>query len=174
MNLEEYSGFSRLVCGDYRADLSDVLYLYRQGTYNWMRLKSMVYNWGSMDYIPPVRYGEDLSQVTPEEMAMLIDRIARESGYDKVVVDVGQMGRGALPVLSVCDVVYMPVREDCVSAAKIEEFEEYLEAADDGSVRERIQKLKLPRMGSVIRREGYLEQLLFGELGDFVRQLLTK
>ena len=174
MNLEEYSGFSRLVCGDYRADLSDVLYLYRQGTYNWMRLKSMVHNWGSMDYIPPVRYGEDLSQVTPEEMAMLIDRIARESGYDKVVVDVGQMGRGALPVLSVCDVVYMPVREDCVSAAKIEEFEEYLEAADDGSVRERIQKLKLPRMGSVIRREGYLEQLLFGELGDFVRQLLTK
>ena len=123
MNLEEYSGFSRLVCGDYRADLSDVLYLYRQGTYNWMRLKSMVHNWGSMDYIPPVRYGEDLSQVTPEEMAMLIDRIARESGYDKVVVDVGQMGRGALPVLSVCDVVYMPVREDCVSAAKIEEFE---------------------------------------------------
>ena len=46
-----------------------------------------------------MRYAEDLSQVTPEDMAQLIDRIARESGYDRLVVDVGQMGRGALPIL---------------------------------------------------------------------------
>lgn len=172
MNLEEYSGFSRLVCDDYKTDLSDVLYLYRQGAYHWMRLKSMVYNWGNVDYIPPVRYGEDLSQVTPEEMALLIGRIARESGYDKVVVDVGQMGHGVLPLLEVCDTVYMPIREDCVSAAKMEEFEEYLEEADRSSLADRIQKLKLPRMGRITRRDGYLEQMLFGELGDYVRQLL--
>lgn len=172
MNLEEYSGFSRLVSGDYEMGLSDVLYLYKQGAYNWMRLKSMVYNWGNMDYIPPVRYAEDLSQVSPDEMAMLIDRISRESGYDKVVVDVGQMGRGALPVLSVCDVVYMPIREDMVSAAKLEEFDEYLEEADDGSVRDRIQRLRLPSPARIGRREGYLEQLLYGEMGDYVRQLL--
>lgn len=172
MNLEEYSGFSRLVCDDYKTDLSDVLYLYRQGTYHWMRLKSMVYNWGNVDYIPPVRYGEDLTQVTPDEMGILIERIARESGYDKMVVDVGQAGHGALPVLEVCDTIYMPIREDCFSAAKIEEFEEYLEEADRHSVMERIQKLKLPRMSSIIRRDGYTQQLLFGELGDYVRQLL--
>lgn len=173
INLEEYSGFSRLVCSEYRSDLSDVLYMYRQGEYNWMRLKSMVSNWGSMDYIPPVRYAEDLSQVSGEDMAQLIERIARESGYDRMVVDVGQMGRGALPVLSVCDVVYMPVREDCISTAKVEEFEEYLEEADDGSVREKIQKLKLPRHMGFAKREGYLEQLMWGELGDYVRQLLS-
>lgn len=173
MNLEEYSGFSRLVCSEYRSDLSDVLYLYRQGEYNWMRLKSMVSNWGSMDYIPPVRYAEDLSQVSPEDMARLIDRIARESGYDKIVVDVGQMGKGALPLLSVCDVVYMPVKEDCVSAAKVEEFEEYLEEADDGSVGAKIHKLRLPRSTFHGTREGYLEQMMWGELGDYVRQLLS-
>ena len=112
LNLEEYSGFTRLINSEYKADLSDVLYLYRQGGYNWMKLKSMISNWGNMDYIPPVRYAEDLNQVAPEDMAQLIDRIARESGYDRLVVDVGQMGRGALPILSMCDVVYMPVRED--------------------------------------------------------------
>lgn len=173
MNLEEYSGFSRLVCDDYKTDLSDVLYLYKQGAYHWMRLKSMVYNWGNVDFIPPVRYGEDLGQVTSEEMALLIGRIARESGYDKVVVDVGQMGHGVLPLLEVCDTVYMPIREDCVSAAKLEEFEAYLEEADQSVLMDRIQKLKLPRPGSMMRKEGYLEQLLFGELGDYVRQLLN-
>ena len=74
LNLEEYSGFTRLINSEYKADLSDVLYLYRQGGYNWMKLKSMISNWGNMDYIPPVRYAEDLSQVAPEDMAQLIDR----------------------------------------------------------------------------------------------------
>ena len=166
LNLEEYSGFTRLIDSEYKADLSDVLYLYRQGGYNWMKLKSMISNWGNMD-------AEDLSQVAPEDMAQLIDRIARESGYDRLVVDVGQMGRGALPVLSMCNVVYMPVREDYISAAKIEEFEEYLEEADDAGVRDRIQKLRLPRHTGIAKQEGYLEQLIWGEMGDFVRQLLN-
>jgi len=173
LNLEEYSGLSRLINSEYKADLSDVLYLYRQGGDNWMKLKSMISNWGNMDYIPPVRYAEDLSQVAPEDMAQLIDRIARESGYDRLVVDVGQMGRGSLPILSMCDVVYMPVREDYISAAKIEEFEEYLEEADDAGVRDRIQKLRLPRHTGIMKREGYLEQLTWGEMGDYVRQLLN-
>ena len=173
MNLEEYSGFSRLMGEEYKWDLSDVLYMCRQGTYNWMKLKSMVCSWGTMDYIPPVRYAEDLSQVSPEDMASLIGRIARESGYDKVIVDVGQMGRGARSVLAVCDAAYMPVREDCVSAAKVEEFEEYLEEADEGSVKDRIQKLRLPGIKRVSRRGSYMEQLLWSELGDYVRQMLS-
>lgn len=173
MNLEEYSGFSTLVPDEYNTDLSDVLYLYRQGTYNWMRLKSMVYNWGGMDYIPPVRYAEDLNQVSPEDMAMLIDRISRESGYSRIIVDVGQMGRGAPYVLAVCDAVYMPIKDDPVSVAKIEEFEEYLEESGEGYMKERIQKLRLPRSIKTTARGGYLEGLMWGELGDYVRQLLN-
>lgn len=173
LNLEAYSGFSRLMGGEYERDLSDVLYLYRQGGYHWMKLKSMIYNWEKLEYIPPVRYGEDLNQVPPQDMAMLIDRIARESGYDKVIVDVGQMGRDVLPLLEVCDVIYMPVRGDSVSKAKIQEFEEYLKEADERKVRERIQKLKLPYNSAFGKQGNYLEQLLWGELGDYVRRLFN-
>ncbi len=45
VNLEEYSGFSRLMKEEYSQDLSDVLYLYLQKAYNWLRLKAMVYTW---------------------------------------------------------------------------------------------------------------------------------
>lgn len=172
VNLEEYSGFSRLMKEEYSQDLSDVLYLYRQKAYNWLRLKAMVHTWGGMDYIPPVRYGEDLNQVSPEEMARLIERIAGEGGYERLLVDVGQMGRGALPILEVCDAVYMPVKEDSVSAAKVEEFEEYLKTAGAKEVLEKIRRLRLPYHNDFGKREGYLEQLLWGELGDYVRKLL--
>lgn len=172
VNLEEYSGLSKLVEEDWNSDLSEVFYLYRQGTFQWMKFKSMVYTWGSMDYIPPVRYGEDLNQMPPEDLALLLGRIAREAGYKRLVVDLGQMGRGALPLLDVCDVIYMPVKEDLVSSAKIEEFEEYLSRADDGRIQNKIEKLYLPSWRPSGSREGYLEQLLWGEIGDFARKLL--
>lgn len=172
LSLEAYSGLSKLMGKEHERDLSDVLYLYRQGEYHWMKLKSMIYSWEKLEYIPPVRYGEDLNQVTSQDMALLIEKIARESGYDKVLLDMGHMGREALPLLEICDVIYMPVRNDCVSRAKLEEFEEYLKTADEGVVMERIHRLKLPYNSAFGKQGNYLEQLLWGELGDYVRQML--
>lgn len=173
LNLEAYSGFTRLMRAEHERDLSDVLYLYRQGGFHWMKLKSIIYSWEKLEYIPPVRYGEDLSEMPAQDMAMLIDRIARESGYDKVIVDVGQMGRDVLSLLEICNVIYMPVRSDSVSRAKIEEFEEYLEKAEEGEIVEKIQKLKLPYTSAFGANGNYLEQLLWGDLGDYVRQMLS-
>ena len=49
----------------------------------------------------------------------------------------------------------------------------HMEEADDAGVRDRIQKLRLPRHTGIVKREGYLEQLIWGEMGDYVRQLLN-
>lgn len=173
INLEDYSGFSRLIPVEHKGDLSDLLYYYRQENYNFMRLNSVIYTWGSLDYIPPARYPEDLCQISAEEMIDLLERIARESAYDTIIVDFGQFGRKAAKTLEVCNVIYMPVKEDCVSVAKIEEFLEHLDAAGQSELKERIQKIKLPYHNSFGRRESYMDQLLWGELGDYVRQLLN-
>ena len=172
MNLEEYSGFSRLVDSGYEKDLSDLLYLYRQGEFHWMKLKTLVYPWNGIEYIAPARYGEDLELALPEELGELVGRIAREGGYERLVVDLGRCGRGSLALLEVCDVIYMPVRDDRISQAKLEEFEAYITMADDGRVQEKIRKIRLPKEGPSSRRESYGDQLVWGELGDYVRRLL--
>ena len=174
VTLDTFTGFTGLLNERWKRDLSDLIYYYKQERFHIVRLNSLVYYLGDMAWIPPIRIPQDYAQLTAQEMADLMERILREGNHTTLVLDIGDYGRDALPLMEKCQVVYAPIREDPFSAEKMREFEEYLEAADDGSVRERIQKLKLPRMGSVIRREGYLEQLLFGELGDFVRQLLTK
>ena len=140
ISLEEYSGFSKLVCGGYEQDLSDVFYLYRQGQ--------------------------------PEEIAGLLKQIGTESGYERIVVDMGHMGKGALELFAACDVVYMPVLDDPVSTAKLEDFETYLKEAGHKGMEEKIQKLHLPEIKTGIRRGGYMEQLLWSEMGDYVRKLL--
>ena len=50
-------------------DLSDVLYLYRQGEFNWMRLKTMVYPWNGIVYRTSPIWGGP-GAVSAEEMGV--------------------------------------------------------------------------------------------------------
>ena len=172
ISLEEFSGFSAILGGEVKRDLSDVIYLCRQGSFNWMKLRSMVCSVGQVDMIPPAAYGEDLDQMEPEELARLLGRIARESGYGKLVVDLGHMGRGSAALLDCCDGVYMPVLEDPVSRAKLEAFDQYISAAGAFSLKEKICRIRLPKLRPPGSMEGCIDQLLWGEMGDFVRALL--
>ena len=172
ISFEAFAGFTRLIDGDNKGDLSEVLYFFRQESFGIMRMRSMVYNWKDMDYIPPVKYPEDLEQLTGEEAAHLTEKIASECGYEYIVMDLGQTICNIIPLLKLCDIIYMPVKEDGVSSAKLEEFEEYLELSHQEKLKEQIQKVKLPYHNSFGRRDTYMEQLLWGELGDYVRKLL--
>ncbi len=172
VGLEEFSGFSRIIDGQCRSDFSDVLYYLRQDGLNVMRLRSIAYTWKDMDYIPPVKYPEDLEQMTGEEAGALLEKLSGQMGYEYVIVDAGRMGRNLMPVLRQCDIIYMPIKEDGVSSAKLDEFDDYLDVTGNGDIRERIRRVKLPYHSSFGRRESYMENLLWGELGDYVRQIL--
>ena len=79
---------------------------------------------GELDYIPPVRYPEDLDQAGEEAIAAYTGNCG-ESAYDTLVVDIGSGRRTALSVMKLCRVIYMPIREDPVSLAKLKELEQY-------------------------------------------------
>lgn len=172
LNLEDCSGFRRLMGQEGPGDFSDVLYYYSQGGCSWARLKSLVYHWDELDYILPARYPEDLCSISAEQMADLLTQIAREGIYEIMIVDLGQFGKMAVHILEVCDGIYMPIKQDWFSLAKVEEYEDYVKASGHENLLEKTQKLKLPYHSSFAGRKNYLEQLLWGELGDFVRQLL--
>lgn len=172
ITLEEYSGLPVLTGEEYREDLSDLMYYYNQGTYNMLRLNSVIHSMGGLDYIPPARYPEDLAHMSAPQMAEMLKWIVSEGGYEVIVLDAGNYGRRVFPLLEICSVVYMPVEEDSVSKAKIEEFFYHMESAGCGDLKSRIKKIKLPRPSRPLKGENYLEQLLWGELGDYVRQLL--
>lgn len=172
LNLEEYSGLSRLTGIQYDSTLSDLIYDYRRGEYSRMRLSTVLYNWGELDYVPPAAYAEDLAELKGEELAALVAQIAEEGMYHVILLDLGQLCRGTEALLELCSIIYTPTKEDCVSAAKMEEWKQFLIRSGRGSVWERVHLLKLPMPGSVRQPGVYLEQLLWGEVGDYVRTLL--
>lgn len=172
VNLECFSGFRFLMGEEFQKDLADVLYFYKQGKVGMLKLQSVIHHLGQMDYIPPVRYPEDLDQIEAEELAKMLDQIAREGGYESMILDIGNYGRQAEKLLEICDVIYMPVREDGMSEAKIEEMETYLKHSGHQKILENIIRLKLPFHSHFGRKENYVEQLLWGELGDYVRKII--
>ncbi len=172
LNLEEYSGLSRLTGMEYNGTLSDLIYYYRQGEYNQMRLGTVLHNWGGMDYVPPAAYAEDLAELKGEEMSELVAQIASDGRFDVILVDFGHLGKEMEALLELCTTIYTPVNDDCVSAAKIEEWRQYLQCSGRGGILERVQMLKLPTTKSIHQPEMYLEKLLWGEMGDYVRDLL--
>ena len=172
LNLEDCSGFGRLIGETHKSGLSDLLYDYSQEGFDFRRLGSVIYTWGDLDYIPPVRYPEDLFMVTVLDMVDLISHLSGESIYQTILMDLGQYGKKAAELLEVCDHVYMPVKDDFVSMAKVDEFEAYLTESGHQSLKDRIQKIKLPYHCTLGRKESYLDQLLWSELGDCTRQII--
>lgn len=172
VNLEDCSGFFELLPHEGQGDFSDVLYYFRQNMLSKTKLGAVIHSAGEMDYIPPARYPEDLFETDADELMAVLRHMAAEGGYQTLVVDLGTLGKPAAPILAICDVIFMPVLEDAVSSAKIAEFEKYLEISGQLAAAERIHKLALPAARLTGTGGSWLEQLLWGEMGDYVRRMV--
>lgn len=171
LNLELYAGFEGLLGEDSARDLSDVLYYFKQGGEQEINLEGIVKKVEGLDYIPPIRAPEDMEEMSDKDMAEFIRGLARKAGYKILILDIGSGVRNPIPILELCDMIYMPVKEDGVSLAKLEAFDTHLDYLGKEELKEKIKRLKLPFHMSFGKKENYVEQLIWGELGDYVRNL---
>lgn len=172
LSLDVFTGFSSFMDERWKRDLSDLLYYYKQGRFHAVRLNSVIYYLGDMAWLPPIRFPDDYLQISTEEMAGLLETILQESDYTTVVLDMGSSGKQMLPLLELCSVIYMPVKEDIFSQAKLTEFFEYLEICKKQSIAERIQKIHVPMTPGNRRFERFPQEFMWGDVGDFARGML--
>ena len=173
INMEKFSGFEKLMGMSYRMDLSDVFYFYRQHDGNLIyRWPSIVQTFHNLVYIPPVSVPTDLEEIDIEEWRGLIKEITTTMEYDTIVLDIGSGMQNVPELLELCDHIYMPVRDDLFSAAKLAHFDSFMERTMDENFQEKITRVHPP--AQVLLREGrdLVQQLVWGEMGNFVRMLL--
>lgn len=172
ISLEKYAGLERWMGTEHHKTLSDLLYYFRQGQYSSLRLSAVVHSFHELAYIPPVTYGEDLADISGDELSRLVTFIAKDSGYDTIILDIGDSEKGVEALLELCSVIYVPAKEDGISTIKLETWKRYLEKSRRAHLWERAMVVRLPHQSHVALPEQYLEQLLWGEVGDYVRCLL--
>lgn len=144
LSLEDYAGVYARIAPDAAESLSELLFAHCSGSYSWASLQSHLFAFGALDLLPPVRCAEDLSLLPAEELASLLQRLARESGYRSMILDLGAFGRRALELLELCDRIFMPVLSDPLSALKLSSFQEYLRQSGREQLLEKTETLELP------------------------------
>ncbi|MCI8669265.1 MAG: hypothetical protein HFI34_07080 [Lachnospiraceae bacterium] len=127
INMEEYSALRKDDGENNEYDLADLLYFYMQNSWSFeLKLKAVLQNMCGFDYIPPMKNGSELRNITVEQWKGLISEIGKVSDYKIIILDVSDIIGNILQLLDMCDFVIMPYMMDEISVYKAAEFEKYL------------------------------------------------
>lgn len=174
LNLEPFSGFEEFLGRRFDQNLSDLIYLFRQNHSGFSgKLGEMTGSAGGLDYLPPIRTPSDYLEITGEEWIRVFERIGEATGYDALLLDLGQSIPDILLLLAYCSRVFVPVADDYLSGARVREFEELLEKTGNGAVKSRMQKVVPPVISVTGGGQTCVEKLPWSALGGFAQSLYT-
>lgn len=172
ISLEEFSCLGALSGDRYELTLSDAVYHMKQGSLTSQRLYSMIHNIGGLEYIPPMRCADDGNAVSGEDYVRLINEIMKNSLYEVLIVDMDRYADEASELLEICDTVYMPVLQDVMNRMKAESFVTYLMASERKHIADKLVRINTPEPDNTAQQGmAYLDGLLYGSMGDMVREL---
>lgn len=172
LNFEHYAGIAELLPDMQTLDLADLLYFLNADKDKFrLRLRTMLKRRGSLDYIPPMKAGQNLLAITVEEWIGLLQKIEELGEYEYVILDLSESMQGLFEILRLCTRVYTLTREDRLAKSKLMQYEQVLALYEYEDVLEKTKQLDL----SYIRRvPEELEQLTKGDMAELVRRLIKE
>ncbi len=173
INLEGFSGLSRMIGEEFTAGLSDFLYYVRQKNADPLgKLSLLTVSRQNLDILPPADSPEDLRSISAGKWIELFGKIMSASSYEVMILDLGCEIDDIALIAGYCSSFYVPVRDDPVSAVQAEEFAAYLKAHGSPELAPRF--LHLPRPTAETPGSTYFENLVWGELGEYARGLINE
>ncbi|MCI9336363.1 MAG: hypothetical protein HFH93_02295 [Lachnospiraceae bacterium] len=170
LNFEHYAGISELLPDMQTLDMADLLYfLNAQRDKFRLRLQTILKRKGALDYVPPMKSGQNLITVTAQEWLGLLERIEELDEYEYVVLDLSESMQGLFEILRMCRQVYTLTREDRIAQGKLLQYEQVLALYEYGDVLGKTKRLSLSHIQKL---PGEMEQLTKGEVADLVKGLI--
>ena len=174
LNLMKFSGLQQSFEFSGDCDMGDVVLRLRKGMLTRETFLRSVYETEHFSYIPSFFNPEQLGEFTERDFSALLDFVRNETEFETVVIDFGMGVQSLALLLDSCSSCYCPVKKGYFYEGQTEEFFRYLERVEKTKLRERLQVVELPFSAKGIRGGGnVLEQLLWCEFGDYVRNFLS-
>ena len=172
MNFEHYAGITELLPDMQTRDIADLLYfLTAQKDKFKLRMQAMIQQKGSLDYIPPMKSGQNLLTITGKEWINLLRKVAEMGGYEYVVLDLTENMQGLFDILRMCVRVFTLTKEDRIAKCKLTQYEQVLALYDYEDVLHKTKKCSLPQ---IRRLPEALEQYTKGDLANYVQTQLKE
>lgn len=172
LNFEHYAGFGELLPDMQTQDLADLLYFLNAEKDKFrLRLRTMTRHLGGLDYIAPMKSGQNLLTITAGEWMGLLQKLEELGEYEYVVLDLSESMQGLFEILRMCARVYTLTREDRAAKSKLLQYEQVLDMYEYRDVLEKTRRLSLTH---IHRLPEEMEQLTRSDLADVVRTLLKE
>lgn len=172
LNFEHYAGITELLPDMQTRDLADMLYFLTAEREKFkLRFQTMVQQKGKLDYIPPMKSGQNLLSVMPAEWMSLFQKIEEIGEYKYVVLDLSESMQGLFDILRMCVRIFTLTKEDRIAQSKLMQYEQVLALYEYEDVLEKTCKCSLP---NIKRLPVELEQYTKGELAAYVRTQCEK
>lgn len=169
LNFEHYAGFGKCMPQSPVMDLADLLYFVNAETEKFrIRMQTMLQQMGEMDYIPPMKAGQNLLTVTEEEWLGLLQKISELEEYEYVILDLSESMQGLFEILRRCSRIFTSTARDATAERKLMQYEQVLSLYAYEDVLYKTDRLDL----SFIRRlPAEPEQLTRSEMAEAVKSL---
>ena len=172
LNFEHYAGLGELLPDMETLDMAGLLYFLNAERDKFrLRMKTMLKHKGGLDYIPPMKSGQNLLSVTAAEWMGLLQKLEELGEYEYVVLDLSESMQGLFDILRLCTRVYTLTREDRIARSKLLQYEQVLGLYEYEDV---LGKTKMLSLSHIHRLPEELEQLTKSDLAGMVKGLLKE
>lgn len=172
ISFEHYSGLADIMPGDREMDLADLVYFLNADSDKFkLHFQSIVKQRECLNYIPPMKSGQNLLTVTSAEWVNLIRRINETGLFDVVIMDLTDSMQGLFEILRECEYVYTIMKDDRFAQAKMMQYENMLREYEFKDVMEKTIRFTMPKFQYV---PDVLEQYTRGDFAEYVKQMITK
>lgn len=172
LNFEHYAGLAELAPDMRTLDMADLLYFMGAEKEKFrLRMQSMIKHIGNLDYIPPMKSGQNLLTVTETEWIGFLQKLEELGEYEYVILDLSESMQGLFQILRQCSRVYTVTREDRIAKCKLMQYEQLLSLYEYEDVLEKTKRLSLAH---IRRLPDELEQLTKGDLAALAWELIRE
>lgn len=173
LDLQENSGFSQLIGERQGQGLEELLVMAESGRFASGRMVSCIGHMEQADYVYPVKNTECLCEAEGTVYQSLIRVLAREMGYQTVILSLGSRFVGFFELLNECQEIYLVKPRGGLAQWRQREFLRELEAHGMEFAGERLHEVELPVLTSpAISCERLVEQWKWNEFGDRIRSMM--
>lgn len=146
INLEGCSGMNHILYSGQDRTVTDLIYEFMANRKIFNVIINKYINFmGSISYIMPSDSLSAIQDVDTSDWVDFIEFFRKNSEYDVIVIDIGNNACGIMDILTMCDYIFVPVKNDEVSHAKVESFYNMVDKYYAGSdIKSRLIEIEIP------------------------------
>ena len=170
LNYESFSGFAQITGRKFRADMTDMMYLYECVREKFIyKLNTIKENVNGLDFIAPAAIYPDMMNILGDHWTELLREMRDKGDYEYIILDLSEYVNGLLNILNECDFIYTITRGDFYATAKMEQYESLLNELNLKDVVSKTKKLSLPIFKNIPLKH---DEMTYSELAAYIREKL--